>query len=116
MLTLLVLLIAAGCFLAFHRWRWGILAMVVWTVPLTFLSRSLGDELWLVACNFGGDTETFDLPEELALRAGTGWRWLAEPMALSHPAGAPDEHARLQGARLAPWEGRMLRLRRVPSS
>ena len=83
---------------------------------LAILSRSLGDELWLVACNFGGDTETFDLPEELALRAGTGWRWLAEPMALSHPAGAPDEHARLQGARLAPWEGRMLRLCRVPSS
>ena len=28
MLTLLVLLIAAACFLAFHRWRWGVLAAI----------------------------------------------------------------------------------------
>ncbi|MFM2052488.1 MAG: hypothetical protein RL456_525 [Pseudomonadota bacterium] len=73
---------------------------------LAACTRTLGDDCWLVVCNFSGDTPVFDLPDALAGRATGGCDWMLG----NHP---PCEGDPLRGSALRPWEARMLRLRRA---
>jgi oligo-1,6-glucosidase len=62
--------------------------------------RVLGDERWLVACNFSGREETLDLPEIVAGRIGE--------MIIGNRCDPPKSESRRLVLR--PWEARVHRL------
>ncbi|PXW96689.1 oligo-1,6-glucosidase [Sphaerotilus hippei] len=72
--------------------------------PLIYAwTRTLGDERWLVACNFSGDTPVFECPAELAGRE-------ARLVIGNLRAGAGERVDDLQALVLRPWEAVVLRL------